>query len=270
MRARTIALWLVALCAPARAGRPVEALAADRAAAEAEVRDLERRARALDEQSEARRDRLRRRLRALYKLSNGGTLRLLAGAESAAELGARHDAIRRVLARDLDELGTVREEAAEVDREHTQRAEAIARAVELGRAASSSEPPSGLAARAGRLPRPVPGPVVARFGGYREPQLGLELTRRGVELRSQPREPVRAVAAGRVSWVGEAPGLGRAVAVDHGDGYLTLTARLAEATVAVGELVVDGGRLGVADAGTIYFELAQGGTPLDPGHWIAP
>jgi septal ring factor EnvC (AmiA/AmiB activator) len=80
---------------------------------------------------------------------------------------------------------------------------------------------------------------------------------------------VRAVANGRVAWIGQAPGLGLAVAVDHGDGYLSLSARLASAVVSVGELVIEGGRLGLASGSTVYFELTQGGTPFDPAPWLA-
>jgi hypothetical protein len=47
------------------AGRPPEAVDADRVAAEAEVKDLERRARALQDQADERRAEVKRRLRAL-------------------------------------------------------------------------------------------------------------------------------------------------------------------------------------------------------------
>jgi septal ring factor EnvC (AmiA/AmiB activator) len=251
------------------AGRPPEALLADRAAAEAEVHDLERRARALGEQSEERKERLKKRLRALYKLSNGGSLRLLVDSDGAAELAARHDAIRRVLARDLDELAAVREEAREVDAEQARRQDALTRAIELAneidRQIASQTEPAGLASRIGKLPRPVPGPILRSFGGYKEK--GIEVARRGAEMQSQPGQPVRAVAAARVAWVGEAPGIGPAVALDHGEGYLTLYGRI-RPTVGAGELIVEGGTLGRALGATLYFELAQDGTPLDPAPWM--
>src|SRR5439155_15107358 len=160
----------------ARANRPTQALEADRQSAEAEVRDLERRAHALDEQAAQRQDRLRQRVRALYKLSSGGYLRLLAGAESAAELATRHQAIGRVLARDLEELQAVREEAAALGAPQARHADQLARALALGRELrlASEDPPTGLEARCGKLPRPVPGPIVGAFGAFRDPELGLE------------------------------------------------------------------------------------------------
>jgi septal ring factor EnvC (AmiA/AmiB activator) len=247
------------------AARPPEALLADRAAAEAELRDLERRARALDEQAQERKERLKRRLRALYKLGSGGSLRLLSNAESAGQLATRHDAISRILGRDLDELAAVREEAREVDVEQARRQDALTRAIELDKQIASQPEPSGLAARLGKLPRPVPGPILKSFGGHKD--RGVEVTRRGAEMQTQPGQVIHAVAPARVVWVGEAPGIGMAVALDHGEGYLTLYARL-RPSVTVGELVVESGPLGRATSGTIYFQLSQDGTALDPAPWM--
>jgi septal ring factor EnvC (AmiA/AmiB activator) len=265
--------------------RPPEALLAERNFAEAELRDLERRSRALGEQSAERRERLKRRLRALYKLSNGGSLRLLFA--DPAQLAARHDAVRRILARDLDELSAVREEAREVDAEQARRQEALSRAVALSEeleksvaarqekpAAARQEKPVAMGqekalatARLGQLVRPVPGPILHSFGGYRDH--GVEVVRRGAELQSQPGQPVRAAAAARVAWIGEAPGVGPAVALEHGAGWMTLYGRV-RASLAVGQSVHEGGALGHALGTTVYFELAQEGTPLDPAPWMQP
>ena len=80
---------------------------------------------------------------------------------------------------------------------------------------------------------------------------------------------MRAIAAGQVRWVGEVPGFGRGLAIDHGDGYLTLTARLASTRLAPGELLAEGAPVGEAAGPTIYIELAQDGTPIDPAPWLA-
>jgi septal ring factor EnvC (AmiA/AmiB activator) len=258
--------------APAWAGRPPEAIDAERAAAEAEVRDLERRARALEEQQTVQRARLRQRLLALYKLSNGGLVRLLAGATSVAELDARREAVSRVVARDLAELASLREEARELDLEQARRKEALARAIELGSQVALADvaDATGLQLRQGRLTRPVAGAIAGSFGLARDPALGVELVRQGIELRSHAGEPVRACASGHVRWIGDVPGLGRGLAIDHGDGYLTLTARLDDIAPAVGDQVSEGMRLGRATGPTIYFELAQAATPIDPSGWLAP
>ena len=263
---------LLMMVVPAFAGRPPEAVDADRAAAEAEVHDLERRSRALEEQQTLRRARLKQRLRALYKLSNGGFLRLVAGAATVEALDARREAVTRVVARDLAELASVREEARELDLEQARRKEALARAIELGSQVALADvaDAAGLQLFQGRMKRPVPGAVAGGFGAHKEGALGVQLIRRGIELRSHAGEWVRASAPGHVRWVGDVPGLGRGIAIDHGDGYLTLTARLDDIQPAVGEPVTDGMRLARATGATVYFELAQGGTPIDPAGWLAP
>jgi septal ring factor EnvC (AmiA/AmiB activator) len=116
----------------------------------------------------------------------------------------------------------------------------------------------------------VPGAVAAGFGAHHDPATGLEMARRGIELHSRAGERVRAVAGGKVRWIGELPGLARGVAIDHGDGYVTLTGRLGELRCAIGDEVGDGAVVGVAAGATVYLELAQGGAPIDPTQWIAP
>jgi septal ring factor EnvC (AmiA/AmiB activator) len=250
-----------AAAGPKNSARPAEALFADRAAVDAEVHDLERRARSLDQQASERRERLKKRVRALYKLSNGGSLRLLFA--DAGQLAVRHDAVRRILARDLDELAAVRDEARQVDAEQARRQDALARAVaiaeELEQLGSPPLPP------ARRLLRPVPGPILHSFGGYRDH--GIEVVRRGAELQSQAAETVRAAQAGHVAWVGEAPGIGPSLALEHGDGWVSLYGRV-RPSVTVGAEVSAGAVLGRAVAATLYFELAQDGTPIDPAPFL--
>lgn len=269
-----LGVLLLAPVTTSAAGRPPEALLQEKLAAEAEVQDLERRARSLDEQAAGRNQRLKRRLRALYKLSAGGYLRLLAGAEDPSTLEARQSAVGRVLKRDLDELQAVRDEARSLDEDHARHAEGLARSlaltsqVQAAQAAASSEPP-GLQQRMGRLLRPVPGAVVRGFGVANDPELKEKVSRRGADLESHRGEAVRAAGAGHVAWIGEVPGIGRGVAVDHGDGYVTLTARLRSVKVGDGEELAAGAVLGEAGGRSVYFELAQGGTPVDPAPWLA-
>jgi septal ring factor EnvC (AmiA/AmiB activator) len=259
--------WALLLVAStAFAGRPPEALDADRTAAEADLHALERRAKSLGEQADDRRDRLRKRLRSLYKLSSGGVLRLLVESGSTADLAAREAAVKRVLERDLDELRAVADEAKIADSE-TEHAKSQAEKI-LVTASSTEKEASGLAKRRGKLPRPVQSAVQSAFGLYKEGDA--QLARRGVEMRASAGEPVRTIAAGTIRWIGDAPGIGRTVAVDHGEGWLTLYARLKAEKVQLGEQVGDGQAIGEALGPTIYFELSQGGTALNPFGWLLP
>jgi septal ring factor EnvC (AmiA/AmiB activator) len=281
-----VALFVAATAAPARASvaRPVDALRAERAAAELEVRDLERRMRSLEEQSKKRRDAIRARVRALYKLSSGGYLRLLLGAEDAADLSARHAAVKRILQRDFAELEALRDEARLLEADQARHAEAVARAAALEGQLASTDPrreARGFAARRGNLLRPVPGVIASSFGTYREPAardgdgrarpgITIELVRRGVEMRTTIGHLVYCVAPGTVRHAGELPGLGLGVIVDHGDGWMSVVGRLRNVRVAAGDRVHEGTRLGEAKGGLLYFELAHEGTPVNPMPWMRP
>jgi len=260
------------------APRPPEAVEIDRLAAKAEVQDLERRMRALGEQSTSRRAQLTKRLRALYKLTEGGYLRLLVVTgqpETRGDEAFRDASVRRLLQRDLAELEAVKEESKQLEADQQRRQVALADALRL-----SAEPVADQTAfgrRRGNLTRPLPGFVALGFGPYRAlnsdgKESAIELNRRGVEMRSRVGQDVRAAAPGVVRWVGPVAGMDLGVIIDHGEGYATVTARLRStlAGISVGEQVPEGARLGEAAGSSVYFELAQAGTPLNPIQWLTP
>jgi murein DD-endopeptidase MepM/ murein hydrolase activator NlpD len=270
-RSRLIAgLGLLALGAAAPtaiAGRPPEALDAEVRAQAAELDYLVRKVDALSSSLVERRTHLRQRLREMYKLSQGGYLRLLLGADSPVELFSRRDAARRILQRDLDELAAVREELAELGGLREQLRDGERRAKELAEEARDSVPTD--LARKDALYRPVGGAVVEGFGPYLDAETGIELSRDGVELAARAGEPVRAPADGEVRSVGELPGLGLTIVIYHGGGWATLLGRLGSTGVSVGQSVGAGERLAEAAGPTLHFELSQGGAWLDPAAWLA-
>ncbi len=258
----------------AAAGRPDDAIDADRVAAQSDIADLERRMRSIEEQLALRRGALKQRVRALYKMSHGGYLRLVFDRRGGPELLRRQAVVRRVLMRDLSELGTLCEEAKQLGDEQARRSNRIAHALDLDRQLALARPNdvgnSSMAHKRGHLERPVSGAIIGEFGPYRDAELRLELVRRGVELGTRAGQTVRAVAPGRVAWIGQVRGLGRAVAIDHGEGFISLTARLSAVSVEVGQGVEAQMPIGDADGKRVYFELAQDRTPLNPAAWLSP
>jgi murein DD-endopeptidase MepM/ murein hydrolase activator NlpD len=127
------------------------------------------------------------------------------------------------------------------------------------------------------LARPVGGRVVGRFGAYDDPVLDVPMVRHGLELRASRREPVRAVADGRVAFVGRLPGFDEVVVLDHGGGHISLTGRLWAVEVGEGDTVERGDVLGAPAAKTVddglgqtvYFELRHGERPIDPEPLLA-
>ena len=128
------------------------------------------------------------------------------------------------------------------------------------------------------LVRPVKGKIVGGFGQYEDRVLEVPMYRNGVELAAKPNDPVAAIAPGEVVLVGALPGFERVVVIDHGGGYLSLTARLLSVMVAEGDSVEAGtllGRVGakaVADGlgTTAYLEIRHGQRPIDPDPYLRP
>ena len=72
-----------------------------------------------------------------------------------------------------------------------------------------------------------------------------------------------AVADGTVSALSPISDGSYGLLIDHGDGMESVTANLSEVHVQPGDPVLRGASIGVC-AGPLYFELRQGGEPIDP------
>ncbi len=126
------------------------------------------------------------------------------------------------------------------------------------------------------LVRPVRGRIVGEFGAYEDRLLKVPMHRNGLELAASANDQVRAIAPGEVVLVGALPGFERVVVIDHGGGYLSLTARLLSVVVEEGELVEAGAALGrvgpkaVPDGlgTTVYLEIRHGQRPIDPKRYL--
>ena len=126
------------------------------------------------------------------------------------------------------------------------------------------------------LVRPVRGRVVGKFGTSDDPLLGVPMHRNGVEFVASTNEQVKALAPGEVVLVGALPGFERVVVIDHGGGYLSLTARLLSVTVEEGQEVEAGTVLGRVGAKavpdglgtTAYVEIRHGQRPIDPTPYL--
>ncbi len=123
----------------------------------------------------------------------------------------------------------------------------------------------------GKLPWPVQGEIVNRFGQNRA---GGRMTWEGVQFSASPGEDVIAVANGRVVFAEWLRGFGLLTIVDHGDGHMSLYGhsdaiyRKEGEWVSGGEAIASAGQSGGrADVG-VYFEVRAGGQPTDPMTWL--
>lgn len=123
----------------------------------------------------------------------------------------------------------------------------------------------------GKLPWPVKGKVLARFGQTRA---GGPLKWQGMIIGAQRGAQVRAPFHGRVVYADWLPGLGMLVVLDHGGGYMSLYGHNEQLYRRVGDRVTPGDVLGaVGDAAGIgapglYLEIRKGKQALDPAAWL--
>ncbi|MBN2070770.1 MAG: peptidoglycan DD-metalloendopeptidase family protein [Candidatus Krumholzibacteriota bacterium] len=126
----------------------------------------------------------------------------------------------------------------------------------------------------GRLSRPVTGNIVKRFGRFKHPEFGTVTYNTGIDIETRPGEPVLAVGRGRVDFSGVLPGYGNCIILNHGDGYYTLYAHIAEIFARQGTQVERGGliaeTLGPGDVAksALHFEIRKSKKALDPGEWL--
>ncbi len=122
----------------------------------------------------------------------------------------------------------------------------------------------------GKLPWPVNGRLIARFGSARGD------TRSkwdGVLISSQAGTQVRAIHSGRVVFADWLRGAGLLVIVDHGDGYLSLYGHNQSLLSRPGDIVKTGqaistvGNTGGQDQAALYFAIRKKGKPADPVQW---
>jgi septal ring factor EnvC (AmiA/AmiB activator) len=134
---------------------------------------------------------------------------------------------------------------------------------------------AGFAALRGRLCYPAPGPVLTGFGRQIHPKFNTVIMQNGIEIGAAGGAAVRAVAPGVARFADWFRGYGNLVIIDHGQGYYTVYAHLAEIRAQAGASVAKGSVIGtVGDTGSLagpslYFEIRYHEKPLDPALWLS-
>jgi septal ring factor EnvC (AmiA/AmiB activator) len=128
--------------------------------------------------------------------------------------------------------------------------------------------------RKGKLPWPVEGAVVRRFGKIVHPVYKTVTMNHGIDIEAGKGRKVFCVAPGRVDYVGWMRGYGKFVIVNHFGGYLTIYAHLDDIAVARDQDVEYGTVLGaVGETGSLsgpklHFQIRQATEPIDPSGWL--
>lgn len=276
--------------------REISTLERDEAKAKQELSDLAR-------ESELLKARTLARGRAYTRLARAGLLPVGGGFQAFVEHAARLERLHRSLSRDMAQeqqvaarraalakqlsaitarRGPLQAQQRTVSQAETallaarDRDQAFERAFMGGgfddHTAVYGAPPSnpaagssGFAALRGSLPFPLSGRSEIRSA--RRNGSGPGLT-----MRAPGGAAVRAVFPGRVAFADSYADYGRTVILDHGGGYYTVSANLAEIEVKVGDDVKGGARIASLAGGTagstLYFEVRIGQETADPAEWF--
>ncbi|MFI8746030.1 murein hydrolase activator EnvC family protein [Pseudomonas sp. NPDC077186] len=226
----------------------------------------------LDERHAKLAEARKERQQALAKLNSefaSRDQRLKARQQEQAELGRVLKTIEETLARQAREAEEARKRALLAQQAEQPRP---GNPQPSGPQVSSGATYGGPFANArGKLPWPVDGRLVARYG---TPRGGDARTKwDGVLIGAPAGSQVRAVHGGRVVFADWLRGAGLLVILDHGNGYLSLYGhnqnllKNAGDLVKAGEAIATVGTSGGQDTPALYFAIRQQGRPSDPAQW---
>ncbi|SEQ24872.1 Septal ring factor EnvC, activator of murein hydrolases AmiA and AmiB [Solimonas aquatica] len=182
----------------------------------------------------------------------------------------RAQVLDKVKARIADEQGDLAQLKADE--------RAIRKLIESLKAAQRALPPevafsdSAFTRQKGKLPWPLRGPLLARYG---QAKADGRLSWNGHWIGGAAGSPVKAVAPGRVAYVGWMHRYGLIVLVEHESGYFSLyghcqsAAVAAGATISAGQVLAYAGDSGGYDQPGLYFEIRRGTEAVDPAQWLA-
>ncbi|VVN17256.1 Murein hydrolase activator EnvC [Pseudomonas fluorescens] len=225
----------------------------------------------------------------LAKLSDDVKARdqkLAAREQDQADLSKVLKTIEETLARQAREAEEARQKALiaqqEAEKKRLREAQAAADATDAPRKPAKSTPGAvvsssgetfggAFASTRGKLPWPVDGRLLARFGESRGDDARTKWD--GVMISASSGSQVHAVHGGRVVFADWLRGAGLLVILDHGNGFLSLYGhnqtllKSAGDVVKAGESISTVGSSGGQDTPALYFAIRQQGHPSDPAQW---
>ena len=118
-----------------------------------------------------------------------------------------------------------------------------------------------------KIPPPVSGRVVGYFGKKYDPLFKVYTRNDGIDIRAKKGSCVRAVAYGKIDFVGNLPGYGGVVIINHLNGYYTVYGGL-RCFYRVGKIVKAYQCIGEMTSTKLHFEIRRHATPLNPLNYI--
>jgi septal ring factor EnvC (AmiA/AmiB activator) len=126
----------------------------------------------------------------------------------------------------------------------------------------------------GKLPWPVQGPIIRKFGTSRNPNTGVVIENVGIDIQANNGTYVKSVLDGVVSTITYIRGHGNIIIIDHGGGFSTVYAQIDKITVHENEYVQKGNAIASvvkAEDGSVsklHFEVWGNQNKLNPEIWL--
>lgn len=126
----------------------------------------------------------------------------------------------------------------------------------------------------GELPAPLPGVVTQKFGLMKGDEHPYTLSHKGIFISAAKGSPIKSIFEGRVSYVGELPGFGTTLVVDHGDHYYSVYSHAQEVKVNTGDEITQSQVIALVGEAPqesnpgLYFEIRHFSEPYDPQQWM--
>ena len=126
----------------------------------------------------------------------------------------------------------------------------------------------------GKLPWPVQGPIIRKFGTSRNPNTGVVTENVGIDIQANSGAFVKSVLDGVVSTITYIRGHGNIIIIDHGGGFSTVYAQIDKITVHENEYVQKGNAIASvvkAEDGSVsklHFEVWGNQNKLNPQIWL--
>ena len=126
----------------------------------------------------------------------------------------------------------------------------------------------------GKLPWPIEGKVISRFGTYQNPNLITVTENTGIDIHGSEGTEVRSIYDGIVTTVTYIRGYGNTVILDHGDGFYSVYTHVMDVDVEENsyvnarDIIAHVGDSGSLEGTKLHFEIWGNKDKLNPELWL--
>jgi septal ring factor EnvC (AmiA/AmiB activator) len=126
----------------------------------------------------------------------------------------------------------------------------------------------------GKLPWPVSGQIVSKFGKHRHPTLKTITENSGIDIKANRGTPVITISDGVITTITYIRGYGRTIIIDHGENYYSVYTHVENVKVTENQYVAQNtpiaeiGDSGSFDGTRLHFEIWNNNVKLNPETWL--